>query len=49
MNKIMNSIKVVKLEPVCCKNRQKSPNQEAALGNGGPLKALNDTKLILID
>ena len=35
------------LEPVCCKKRQKSPNQETGLGNRGPLEILNDTKLIL--
>jgi hypothetical protein len=38
---------VVQLEPVCCKNRQKSPNQETGLGHRGPLEALNDTKLTL--
>ena len=37
------------LEPVCCKKRQKSPNQETGLGNRGPLEILNDTKLILND
>ena len=36
-----------RLEPVCCKKRQKSPNQENGLGNWGPLEALIDTKLIL--
>ena len=35
------------LEPVCCKKRQKSPNQETGLGNRGTLEALIDTKLIL--
>ena len=37
------------LEPVCCKKRQKSPNQETGLGNRRPLEALNDAKLILND
>ena len=37
------------LEPVCCKKRQKSPNQETGLGNRGTLEALNDTKVILND
>ena len=32
------------LEPVCCKKRQKSPNQETGLRNREPLEALNDTK-----
>ena len=36
-----------KIEPVCCKKRQKSPNEETGLGNRGPLEALNHTKLIL--
>ena len=31
------------------KSKSKSPNQETALGNRGPLEALNDTKLILND
>ena len=35
------------LEPVCCKNGRKSPNQETGLGNRGFLKVLNDTKLVL--
>ena len=35
------------LEPVCCKKRQKSPNQETGLGNKGHLKVMNDTKLVL--
>ena len=34
------------LEPVCCKKRQKSPNQETGLGTRGHL-ILNITKLIL--
>ena len=38
----------VQLKPVCCKKRQKSPNQETSLGNRGHLKVLNDTKLVLI-
>ena len=29
------------LEPVCCKKRQKSPNQETGLGIRGQLKVLN--------
>ena len=29
------------------RNNKKSPNQETALGNRGPLVALNDRKLIL--
>ena len=37
------------LKPVCCKKRQKTPNQETGLGNRGPLEALNGTKLILND
>ena len=35
------------LEPICCKNSKKSPNQETGLGIRGPLEALIDTKLIL--
>ena len=35
---------IKKLEPVCCKKRQKSPNQENGLWNTGHL---NDTKLVL--
>ena len=38
-----------KLERVCCKKKQKSPNQETGLGNRGIQEALNDTKLILND
>ena len=34
------------LEPSCYKKRQKSPNQATGLGNRGPLKVLNGTKLI---
>ena len=37
------------LEPVCCKKRQKSPNQETDLGSRGPLEALIGAKLILND
>ena len=37
----------ISLEPVCCKKRQKSPNQGTGLGNRGHLKVLNDTKLVL--
>ena len=37
------------LEPFCFKKPQKSPGQENGLGNRGPLKVLNDTKLILND
>ena len=37
---------VNKLEPACCKKRQKSPNQETGLGNRGHMKVLNDIKLI---
>ena len=39
----------IALEPVCCKKRQKSPNQETGLGNRGHLKVLKNTKLILIE
>ena len=36
------------LEPSCCKKQQqKSPRQEAGLGNRGRLMVLNNTKLIL--
>ena len=35
------------LEPVFCKKRQKSPNEDAGLGYRGHLKGMNDTKLIL--
>ena len=35
------------IEPVCCKKRQKSPNQETGFDNRGHLKLLNDTKLVL--
>ena len=44
-NKLQNNF--FSLEPVCCKKRQKSPNQETGLGNRGDLKVLNtkDTKL----
>ena len=35
------------LEHCCCKKQQKSPNQEAGLGNRGHLKILNGTKLVL--
>ena len=34
------------LEPVCCKNRQKRPNQETGLGNQRPIEALNNTNLV---
>ena len=38
------------LEPVCCNRRQKIvPEQLLVLGNKGPLKVLNNTKLILDD
>ena len=38
------------LEPVCCKKRHKKvPTKKLVWGNRGPLKALNDTKLILND
>ena len=37
----------IMLEPVCCKKRQKSPNQETDFGNMERLKVLNDTKLVL--
>ena len=37
------------LEPVCCKKRQKSPNQETGLGKRGHLKVLKDTKLVLTE
>jgi hypothetical protein len=37
------------LEPVCCKKRQKNPNQETGLVNSGPQEDLNDTKLIVND
>ena len=39
----------IALEPVCCKKRQKSPNQETGLGNRGHLKVLKNTKLVLIE
>ena len=35
------------LKPVCCKKRQKCPNQETGLGNRGHLIVLKDTKLVL--
>ena len=35
------------LEPHCCKKQSKSPCQDTDLGKREPLKALNDTKLIL--
>ena len=34
------------LELSCCNKQQKSPNQETGLGSRGPLKVLNDTKLV---
>ena len=37
------------LEPACCKKWEKSPCQNIGLGNKGPLKVLNGTKLILDD
>ena len=38
------------LEPVCCKKRPKIvPDQFTGLGNKGPLKVLNGTKMILDD
>ena len=38
------------LELVCCvRNGKKSPNQEAGLGNRGPMGARNDKILILND
>ena len=37
------------LEPVCCKKRQKSPNQETGLENKALEEPLNDNKLILND
>ena len=37
------------LEPACCKELKKSPNQETGLENRRRLKVLNDTKLILKD
>ena len=37
------------LELVCCKKRQKSPNQGTGLGNRKPLETLYDTKLIIND
>ena len=42
-------IQVVNLEPPSCKKWQKSPCQDAGLGNEGPLKTLNDTKVITND
>ena len=47
--KLLKGIGNKPLEPVCCKEWKKSPNQETGLGNRGPLEALNDTKLILND
>ena len=38
-----------KLELSCCKKWQKSPNQETGLGNRGPLKLRNNTKLTIND
>ena len=32
----------IALDPVCCKKRQKSPNQETGLGNRGCLNVLNE-------
>ena len=41
---------VMYLEPVSCNKRQKIvPEQLLVLGNKGPLKVLNNTKLILDD
>ena len=37
------------LELVCCKKRQKSPNQGTGLGNRKPLETLYDSKLIIND
>ena len=37
------------LEPFYCKKRQKSPWLVTGLGNRGPLKVINGTKLILDD
>ena len=31
------------LELVCCKKRQKNPNQETGLGSRKPLETMNDT------
>ena len=39
----------IALEPVCCKKRQKSPNQETGFGNRGHLMVLKDTKLVLTE
>ena len=39
----------IHLELPYCKKCKKSPCQDTGLGNRGPLKALNDTKLILND
>ena len=39
----------IALEPVCCKKRQKSPNQETGLGNRRHLKVLKNTKFVLIE
>ena len=39
----------VVLEPPCWKKCQKNPCQDTGLGNRGPLKAPNNTKLILDD
>ena len=38
-----------RLEPVCCKRQQKSPNQETGFVIRGPVEDLNDIKLILND
>ena len=46
---LVSAERLLSLELVCCKKRQKSPNQETGLGNRGPLEILNDTKLILND
>ena len=40
----LNTSKVLK--PPSCKKRQKNPHQYTGWGNKGPLKALNDNKLI---
>ena len=39
----------IALEPVCCKKRQKSPNQETGLRNRRNLKVLKNTKFVLIE
>jgi hypothetical protein len=47
VNFIIQKLESKHLESVCCKKRQKNPNQETGLMNSGPPEESNDAKLIV--